>query len=74
MIEVKYVPERNAIKVELDFHCENQYLAEVSALLDGLTKTTKDKELFVMALSARLEEIEKELENDKNNLSNKSDQ
>ena len=73
MIKVKYVPGRNAIRVNLDFHCKHQYLAEVTALFDSLTRTMEDKELFMLALSDHLDKMEKELENDKNNSSNESD-
>lgn len=78
MIEVKYVPERNAIKVTTDFHCKHQYLAEVTALFDGLTRTMEDKELFVMVVQDKLnqlqKDIEEELKDDKNNFSDESDQ
>lgn len=74
MIEVKYVPERGAIRVEVDFHCQQQYLAEVTALFDTLTKTLDDKELFILAVTDKINLLKKELENDQNNLSNKSDQ
>lgn len=74
MIKVKYVPERNAIRVDLDFHCKNQYLAEVTALFEALTKTFDDKELFILAVTDKLNLMAKELDNDQNNLSNKSDQ
>lgn len=78
MIEVKYVPEREAIRVGLDFHCEQQYLAEVIALFDALTRTMEDKELFIMAVQDKLnqlqKDIEEELKNDKNNTCNESDQ
>lgn len=73
MIEVKYVPERNAIRVDLNFHCKHQYLAEVITLFDALTKTDEDKELFMLALSDHLDKMKKELENDKNNTCNESD-
>lgn len=78
MIEIKYVPERNAIRVRVDLHCKQQYLAEVSALFDALTRTMEDKELFVMAVQDKLnqlqKDIEEELENDKDNTCNESDQ
>lgn len=78
MIKVKYVPEREAIRVDLDFHCEHQYLTEVIALFDALTRTMEDKELFIMAVQDKLnqlqKDIEEELENDKNNTCNESDQ
>ena len=78
MIKVKYVPERESIRVDLDFHCSHQYLAEVTALFDALTKTMEDRELFLMAVRDRLnqmqKDIEEELKNDKNNISDKSDQ
>lgn len=78
MIEVKYVPERDAIRVDTDFHCNYQYLVEVIALFDALTKTMEDKELFMIAISDHLnqmqKELEKELKDDKNNTCNESDQ
>ena len=78
MIKVKYVPERNAIRVGIDFHCKHQYLAEVTALFDALTKTMEDKELFMIAIQDHLnqmqKDIEEELKDDKNNFSNESDQ
>lgn len=78
MIKVEYIPEKNSIRVDLDFHCKHQYLTEVIALFDALTRTMEDRELFVMAVQDRLnqmqKEIEEELKNDKNNFSNKSDQ
>lgn len=74
MIKVEYAPEREAIKVELNFHCEQQYLAEVTALFHAITKDLTDKELFIMAVTDRLNEIKKELEeeqrNDKNDTCN----
>lgn len=76
MIKVEYAPERNAIRVDLNFHCKHQYLAEVAALFDALTKTMEDRELFVMVLQDRLnqmqKDIEEELKDDKNNSSNES--
>lgn len=74
MIKVKYVPEKEAIRVDLNFHCKNQYLAELTALFNALTRTFEDKELFMLAVSDKLNLMAKELENDQNNLSNKSDQ
>lgn len=74
MIKVKFVPERQAIRVDINFHCKHQYLAEVIALFDALTKTDEDKELFMLALSDHLDKMKKEFENDKNNISNESDQ
>ena len=77
MIKVEYVPERNAIRVDLDFHCKHQYVVEVAALFDGLTKTMEDRELFVMVVQDWLnqfqKDIEEELKDDKNNFSNESD-
>lgn len=77
MIEVKYVPERDSIRVVTDFHCKHQYLVEVIALFDAITRTMEDKELFVMALQDKLnqlqKDIEEELKDDKNNSSNESD-
>lgn len=73
MIKLEYVPERESIRVDLDFHCIQQYLVEVLALFDSLTKTDEDKELFMLALSDHLDKMKKELENDKNNFSNESD-
>lgn len=77
MIKVKYVPERNAIRVDLNFHCKHQYLAEVTALFDGLTRTMEDKELFMIAIQDHLnqmqKDIEEELKDDKNNTCNESD-
>lgn len=78
MIEVKYVPERSAIKVTIDFHCKHQYLAEVDALFDAITRSMDDKELFVMIVKDRLYQLQKEMEerlkDDKNNTGNESDQ
>lgn len=78
MIHVEYAPEREAIKVEIDFHCKQQYLAEVTSLFKAITRDIADKELFIMAVTDRLNEIKKELEeeqrNDKNNTCNESDQ
>lgn len=78
MIKVKYAPERNAIRVDLNFHCKHQYLAEVTALLHALTRNIEDKELFMIAISDHLnqmqKELEKELKDDKNNTCNESDQ
>lgn len=78
MIKVKYVPEQDSIRVDLDFCCKHQYLTEVIALFNALTRTMEDRELFVMAVQDHLnqmqKDIEEELKNDKNNISNESDQ
>lgn len=74
MIKVEYSHERELIRVGLDFHCKHQYLAEVTALFDALTRTMEDRELFVIAVRDTLnrlqKDIEEELKNDKNNTCN----
>lgn len=74
MIKVEYAPEVEAIKVEIDFHCHNQYLAEVTALFNAITRDLTEKELFIMAVTDRLNEIKKEIEeeqkDDKNDTCN----
>ena len=67
-------PEREAIKVEAQFHCDEQYLAEVTALLEGITQDLRTKELFIMAVTNKINklknELEEELEDDKNDTCN----
>ena len=74
MIKVEYAPEREAIKVEINFHCKQQYLAEVTALFHAITKDLTDKELFIIAVTEKINELKKELEeeqkDDKNNTCN----
>lgn len=74
MIKVSLSQERGAIIVETEFYCNEQYLAEVTALLHAITRTTRDKELFIKAVTDRLNEIKKELEeeqkDDKNDTCN----
>ena len=74
MIKVEYAPEREAIKVEINFHCKQQYLAEVTALFHAITGDITNKELFMIAVSEKLNELKKELEeeqkDDKNNTCN----
>ena len=78
MIEVRYVPKLNAIKVDMEFHCDQEYLVEVAALFDGLTRDLRSKELFMIAVSEKLDKLKKELEeeqkDDKNDTCNESDQ
>ena len=62
MIKVEYAPEREAIKVEINFHCKQQYLAEVTALFHAITKDLTDKELFIIAVTEKINELKKELE------------
>ncbi|MBO7696871.1 MAG: hypothetical protein J6T10_29940 [Methanobrevibacter sp.] len=74
MIKVEYAPEREAIKVEINFHCKQQYLAEVTALFHAITKDLTDKELFIIAVTEKINELKKELEeeqkDDKNDTCN----
>lgn len=74
MIKVEYAPEREAIKVEAQFHCDEQYLAEVTALFEGITQDLRTKELFIMAVTNKINklknELEEELEDDKNDTCN----
>lgn len=78
MIKVEYVPERGAIKVKAQFHCDKQYLAEVTALFESITIDLRTKELFIMAVTEKINELKKELEeeqkDDKNDTCNESDQ
>ena len=62
MIHVEYAPEREAIKVEINFHCKQQYLAEVTALFHAITRDLTDKELFIIAVTEKINELKKELE------------
>lgn len=74
MIKVEYAPEREAMKVEIDFHCHNQYLAEVTALFHAITRDTTEKELFIIAVTDMLNqmkiELEEEQKDDKNDTCN----
>ena len=74
MIHVEYAPEREAIKVEINFHCKQQYLAEVTALFHAITRDLTDKELFIIAVTEKINELKKELEeeqkDDKNDTCN----